>query len=486
MYTIIPQLIPPARRAEINEKILHSIRSGSDAVPPETVYNCYTGLGGLHGLQQSDFENYHEYSQAKKEFEMGQFFTPHDICRQMVELIEPDMTDTVLDMCCGMGNFFNHLPNLHNAYGFDIDENAVTVARHLYPDTDIETCDIRQYSPALKFDVIIGNPPFNLDFDGTPSQFYWCLKASSVLKPAGLMMLIVPCSFLQSDFWDKTKVNRINSLFSFIGQMKLPVNAFSSVGVEDFDTKIMVFALETGHIESNPYLPEKFLSLEELKERIEMFKRLKTGIRHKINREYRLAGSEEKQAFEYKLKKYLFELKTHPHLRKHYKKAIALVSKVRSQTPPQNCTNLEYFEWEKNRLTYKKVLSVIGRYIRKQNEIPRKEVALVRTSYGFKLKGYAPQLLKKIETKYVSLNNLVVRGAELPRYNKLTPKLKQQYAAAMKTIGKKRKAYVLQNQPFSEMEQFPGLEGYIDSLSFPTSTMRHPKKISRNFCRTAA
>ena len=121
MYAIIPQQIPQDRRAEINEKILFAIDSGKDLVPKESIYNCYTGIGGLHNLRQSDFASYHEYAEAKKEFEMGQFFTPHDICRNMMEALSPTSTEMVLDMCCGMGNFFNHLPNLHNAYGFDID-----------------------------------------------------------------------------------------------------------------------------------------------------------------------------------------------------------------------------------------------------------------------------------------------------------------------------------------------------------------------------
>lgn len=132
MYAIIPQQIPQDRRAEINEKILFAIDSGKDLVPKESIYNCYTGIGGLHNLRQSDFTSYHEYAEAKKEFEMGQFFTPHDICRRMVETLSPTSAEMVLDMCCGMGNFFNHLPNLHNAYGFDIDGKAVAVARYLY------------------------------------------------------------------------------------------------------------------------------------------------------------------------------------------------------------------------------------------------------------------------------------------------------------------------------------------------------------------
>ena len=134
MYAIIPQQIPQDRRAEVNEKILFAIDSGKDLVPKESIYNCYTGTGGLHSLRQSDFASYHDYAEAKKEFEMGQFFTPHDICRNMMEALSPTSTEMVLDMCCGMGNFFNHLPNLHNAYGFDIDGKAVTVARYLNPE----------------------------------------------------------------------------------------------------------------------------------------------------------------------------------------------------------------------------------------------------------------------------------------------------------------------------------------------------------------
>lgn len=83
MYAIIPQQIPQGKRAEINEKILFAINSGKDMIPAESIYNCYTGIGGLHNLKQSDFASYHEYAEAKKEFEMGQFFTPHEVCRDM-------------------------------------------------------------------------------------------------------------------------------------------------------------------------------------------------------------------------------------------------------------------------------------------------------------------------------------------------------------------------------------------------------------------
>ena len=246
-YPIIPSKVSHSQRAEINNRILYSIDTGKGDIPPETIYNTYTGIGGLHNLKAEDYANYNEFSHAKKEVELGQFFTPHPICRRMVEIAAPEPTEMVLEMCCGSGNFLNHLPNLYNTYGFDVDENAVKVAKHLYPEANIEVRDIRMYRPEQRFDVLIGNPPFNLDFDGQPSQLYYCNKAFWVLNPGGIMALIVPTSFLQSDLWDKSHISFINNSFTFIGQSKLPSNAFASVGVADQETKIMVFLRNSEH-----------------------------------------------------------------------------------------------------------------------------------------------------------------------------------------------------------------------------------------------
>ena len=53
-------------------------------------------------------------------------------------------------------------------------------------------------------------------------------KAYDVLNPAGILMVIVPSSFMQSEFWEKTRITGINRRFSFIGQIKLNPNAFAS------------------------------------------------------------------------------------------------------------------------------------------------------------------------------------------------------------------------------------------------------------------
>ena len=466
MYAIIPQQIPRDKRAEVNEKILFAIDSDKDLIPKESIYNCYTGIGGLHNFKQADFSSYHRYAEAKKEFEMGQFFTPHELCRSMVEVLSPTSSEMVLDMCCGMGNFFNHLPNLHNTYGFDIDGRAVTVARHLYPEAHIEKCDIQQYRPEQRFDVIIGNPPFNLKFDCKLSQEYYMDKAYDVLNPAGFLMVIVPVSFMQSEFWEKTRVANINSCFSFVGQTKLNPDAFDSMGVHNFSTKVMVFLRRSRHIEMQPYNADEFIPMEKLKDRVRKTRAMKQRIRIDLMRETNRIDREELEAFEYRLSKYMYELKAHAVLNRHIEKAEALVSKFRNQKPPENATNQQVKEWERKKLTTGKVLGIIRKYITSQHSVPRKEVALVKTSYGFKLKPYAPRLLDKVTHKAASINDLILGRAELPVPETVTESNRLQIRAAEKLIRRKQKQYEMQNLRFADMEEDVNLKEYLDRSTF--------------------
>ncbi|MBR5014546.1 MAG: N-6 DNA methylase, partial [Bacteroidales bacterium] len=466
MYTIIPQQIPPDKRAEINEKILFAINSGKDMIPAESIYNCYTGIGGLHNLKQSDFNSYHEYAEAKKEFEMGQFFTPHEICRDMVNVLSPSSSEMILDMCCGMGNFFNHLPNQHNAYGFDIDGKAISVAKYLYPDAHIEKCDIQQYRPEQHFDAIIGNPPFNLKFDFRLSQEYYIDKAYHLLNPAGFLMIIVPASFMQNEFWEKSRVSRVNEDFSFIGQTRLSPHAFTSVGVDNFNTKIMVFLRRSQHIEMTPYNTDEFVSMAELKERVKRAREMKHRLRLDLMRETNRIDKEELEHFEYKLAKYMYELKAHKRLNKHIDKATALVTKFRNQKPPENATNEQMKEWERKKLTTVKVLVTIRKYITSQNVIPRKEIALVKTSYGFKLKQYAPRLLDKTEHRSASINNLILGHGTLPMPESVTEENMKQIRTAYKIIRRKQLEHIIQNQIFSDMQTEDSFAEYLDNASF--------------------
>lgn len=68
-YSYLGQRIPKEARKELNEKIIHLVTSNqaeAAGITREDIYNAYTGDGGLHGLHMADFDNYAEFSKAKK------------------------------------------------------------------------------------------------------------------------------------------------------------------------------------------------------------------------------------------------------------------------------------------------------------------------------------------------------------------------------------------------------------------------------------
>ena len=201
--------IPQEKRKEINDKILYLIENNlceQHNITKEHVFGMYTGDGGLHGLSYNDYNSFHAYTKAKQNIEQGQFFTPHSITKFIVDCVKPSKMDLIADLTAGMGNFANCCPVEENVYLNELDIKAVKIAKYLYPKANITSDDIRFYNPDVKFDIIFGNPPFNLRWnvqkDEYLSQLYYCIKADQLLKPSGIMALIVPNSFLKDEFSD--------------------------------------------------------------------------------------------------------------------------------------------------------------------------------------------------------------------------------------------------------------------------------------------
>ena len=90
----------------------------------------------------------------------------------------------------------------------------------------------------------------------------------------------------------------------------------------------------------------------------------------------------------------------------------------------------------------------------------------MKTSYGFKLKQYAPRLLDKVSHKAASINDLVLGRSELPLPELPTEKNMRQIRAAEKLIRKKRRQYENQNRQFTEMQPDPFLQEYLDRTTF--------------------
>ena len=471
-YAVYDETIPQEQRREINEKLIYLIDSGKldeYQISGNDVYNSYTGDGGLHGLDRHDYDNYTAYSNAKKEIENGQFFTPPILCQLIVESLCPSSDSLIADLTCGAGAFFNFMPVEANIYGCEIDTRAYKVARFLYPESNIECADIRSYDPSVRFDFIVGNPPFNLrwwsdDGEHMLSQLYYCIKAAKLLKPFGIMAIITPMSFLSDEFSDGSAISLLEDQFSFLGQIALPERAFEALGVSRFDTKLQ-FWQKRGESNSNPrsYYCEIDFTLPDFFDPEYEAVRVRNNILaeaiklREINRFYivrELAREKDmSDNFQYQVKKMLYHISCHPKLKDSYMKSCEYLYRYCTEKQPEG---MSYEEWAKKRLTEAKVLAYLKKVIQKQNAKPQEDrIALVKRDFDFVYKGYSAAYRKlmseDMKTPTPIYEVISSDDRPLPGYERL--------------IRKKQRAYIRQNQNFSEMRIDPDIERWLSDFS---------------------
>lgn len=353
-YSYHMNTIPTNKRKELNDKVLYLIDSDEIekiSLTPEDLFNAYTGDGGLHELKRSDYANYSEFSQAKKVVENGQFFTPPALCEFVAACLQVSESDIVADLTCGMGNFFNFLPVESNLYGCELDIKAYKVARYLYPAARLEHKDIRTYQPNIRFDYVVGNPPFHLrwwieDGDEVLSQLYYCRKAAELLKPYGIVALIVPRSFLADAFTDKNAIEELEKNFRFLGQISLADHAFAQMGVAQFPTKLQFWqrrpagegkAIQPYRTEYDGSLPY----LTNLSQQAERFHGLllqtaKADLEKNRSRILlELAQSRSTSTdFQYKVKMLLYHIKANPATREKYTKCCEYLHRFYTEKQP--------------------------------------------------------------------------------------------------------------------------------------------------------
>lgn len=472
-YNITNVTIPQGKRKEINDKILYVIDNKLNVgITPEIVFNTYTGDGGLHGISFSDYNSFYEYTEAKKEVEQGQFFTPHHVSKFIVDCIRPTKTDLIADLTCGMGNFFNYLPVESNIYGTELDVKAYKVAKYLYTEANINNQDIRHYNPGVKFDLVLGNPPFNLKWEvGNNeyiSQLYYCLKAAELLKPGGLMSLIVPSSFMADDFTDSGIIKEIDNRFNFIYQVNLPSNVFKSTGVDNFKTKIMFFQRKSEFLPDRKY-EISLNSITELdnsnsefiyKTFIKSITEQKESIRAKLFYE-NLHSKDDNREFQDKVKKYLYDIKVNKHVKDKYNKCLDYVNKFYNQEKPKD---MDWKEWDKIKVTEGKVLSYLRRTLKDQHKREQDKIELVKTDFGLRLKGYSRknklQLSKYTGIKEMSFNDMVLNNDYpfndrqfLKLFNKKVAEYKRQNLSFKSKVDNSNMSYL---QNFSKLDNSTG------------------------------
>lgn len=459
-YSIPTEIIPHDRRQPLNEKILYLIDNNlveSSRLSPEDIFHAYTGSGGLHDLKRSSYDSYAGYSRDKKEIENGQFFTPPVLCQFIVSSLHLSEDELMADLTCGMGNFYNFMPVESNLYGCELDMKAYKVAHYLYPAANLENKDIRLYDPPVRFDCVVGNPPFNLRWrveDGAEilSQLYYCMKAAELLKPLGILALIVPRSFLADDFSDGNLIKEMEARYSFLGQIALPEDAFAAMGVERFPTKVQFWQKKS---ELDGWTAKRYrtemdfvlsggFDVEQSAQTIytELLLIAKADLLKNKSRvilelaKHRTTSDE----FQYQVQKMLYQIKIHPLLKSKYTKCCEYLHRFYTEKQPEN---MDYKEWVKVRLTEAKVLAYLRRTLKGQHPQPSRDViSLVKQDYQFVYKGYSAKVRRQMSD---------AMKTPTPIYRAVLNGQPEQFPGFERLLRRKQREYAVQNQQFAKM-----------------------------------
>jgi len=241
---------------EINKEIEDFIDSkhNEDFVYQEDTINFlsqYTGSGGL--IKQG----------ASGKGILYEYFTPDAIVKKMWGLAEKYGYNggAVLEPSCGIGNFIKYAPKSAKVVGYETNYYSSKIAEIIYPRTRIYNqsfesiffagnVHLKNDFGGAKYDLVIGNPPYGTflgkwagmgekKFTGAIEyDQYFITRGLDLLRKNGLLIFIVPSSFLSNaSKYNKIK-EKIGAKADLIDAYRLPQRAFSTT---DIGTDIVVF-----------------------------------------------------------------------------------------------------------------------------------------------------------------------------------------------------------------------------------------------------
>lgn len=130
-----------------------------------------------------------------------QYYTPDEVAQFMATIGMRHHPRSVLDPACGVGNLLYYCSTAEQIVGIDIDRGLSPVTSLLCPEADLRHADFLNTDRDRAFDLVVMDPPWGLlDRDPrTPYEQRMVEKALECLAPDGVLVALVPPSFLWSD-----------------------------------------------------------------------------------------------------------------------------------------------------------------------------------------------------------------------------------------------------------------------------------------------
>ena len=156
--------------------------------------------------------------------ENGIYFTPPSCVNKNIQLLEDYITKStnVLEPSCGSCEYITALNRLFphvKITGIEYNETIYKNILQLKNDKiTIYNMDYLEYSTDIKYDLIIGNPPYYVMkkedvnkeyykyFEGRPNIFIlFIIKSLQLLNVDGILSFVLPKNFLNCLYYDKTR-----------------------------------------------------------------------------------------------------------------------------------------------------------------------------------------------------------------------------------------------------------------------------------------
>lgn len=215
--------------------------------------------------QYSDLTLKYLESRPKEERSpIGQFITPRNLREALVREVGLESGMRVLDPGVGTGEFLATCSGFADNLileGWDIDNKAAEVAKHLVPNASIKVISALEQNFSEEFDIVIGNPPYfeirNLEpslrlkyqnvIGGRPNIFsLFFMVGLGALRKGGRLGYVVPPSMNNGAFFTKLRTYISNT--SSITFLKVFDDSKLFVDVQ---TAVQLIVLEKGKSSKN-------------------------------------------------------------------------------------------------------------------------------------------------------------------------------------------------------------------------------------------
>jgi len=289
--------------ATARQRVIAEVLSGVERVRIDTETNLLEVLDKVHEISQHDIDPTHVFAlsqvyeglllkMGEKGSDAGQFFTPREVIRAMVRVLDPKVGERVYDPCCGTGGFLaqaaqfmheriragDNLPKgVSKAAATEIVKNNTFYGRekedliypislanlilhgvddpHIWHGNSLSGHEVygglyRDAPPA--FEVILTNPPFGgkentktltgFDYPTSATEVLFLQQIIRSLTPGGRCAVVLPEGVLfrtTEESFTKTKKKLLEECDLWC-VLSLPDGVFSAAGA-DVQTSILFF-----------------------------------------------------------------------------------------------------------------------------------------------------------------------------------------------------------------------------------------------------